>query len=122
MFFRRPLHSRLASICAFLALAVLLAAPFSGYAGVMPLPDDQPSVSSSGCCGSCPSEPPGTSPSSTDGCCAGESCCSACNTPLGTGLLLPAPTAFTGSLAGLEPFLQFPEVYLPIFVPPESLS
>lgn len=114
-------HSRLAAICAFLALTVLLAAPFSGYAQ-MAVPTDQPFMSSTGCCDNCPTELPGATPSSADGCCTGEGCCSACNTPLGSVLLLPALTTFTGSLAGLEPFLHFPEVYLPIFVPPESLS
>jgi len=57
----------------------------------------------------------------SNGCDSGCSCCSCCAfvAPYPAGLagrLIPAATSFSM----LEPFKRFPEVYLPIFVPPQK--
>ncbi|CAH2029901.1 hypothetical protein [Trichlorobacter ammonificans] len=69
-----------------------------------------------------PRYPPAEAPLPTDGCCAAEGCCSACSAPLGTRVLLPVVAPVVGRLAATDPLVLFPEVYLPIFVPPESRS
>lgn len=86
----------------------------------------QPSIAyqqatTDGCCGGCPAAPAGST-EPFNGCCPAEGCCSACNVPLAAAVLLPAANHATGRLRVLDPLLKFPEVYLPIFVPPENLS
>lgn len=59
----------------------------------------------------------------SDGCNSNCSCCSCCS------FFAPLPAGITGrrlqatvSFSMLEPFKRFPEVYLPIFVPPQNLG
>jgi len=114
-------YIRQASFCAFLALLVLLSAPFSASCQ-LPARQGQQFFISTGCCGGCPAKQAGTAEHTADGCCAVEHCCNACCAPLATPVQLPAIAPPTGCMVGFEPLLKFPEVYLPIFVPPESRS
>jgi hypothetical protein len=59
----------------------------------------------------------------SDGCNSNCSCCSCCSffAPLPTGIAW-RPLQATVSFSMLEPFKRFPEVYLPIFVPPQNLG
>ena len=74
-----------------------------------------------------PGEPASHCPCSdrhgSDGCNPSCSCCSCCS------FFAPPPTAIvwralqpSTSFSMLEPFKHFPEVYLPIFVPPQNQS
>ena len=74
-----------------------------------------------------PEEPdshcPCTDRHGSDGCSFNCSCCSCCSffAPLPTGIScrsIPPVTSFSM----IEPFKRFPEVYLPIFVPPQNRS
>jgi hypothetical protein len=59
----------------------------------------------------------------SDGCNPSCSCCSCCSffAPLPAGIAW-RPLEPVVSFSMLEPFKRFPEVYLPIFVPPQNLG
>ena len=59
----------------------------------------------------------------SDGCNSNCSCCSCCSfcAPLPAGVAW-RPLQAVVSFSMLEPFKRFPEVYLPIFVPPQNLD
>lgn len=107
---------------ALLALVMLLALPFAAFSKPAAAVPQTAAMAGAGCCGGCPTDLPAGAPVSPDGCGAAEGCCSACGVPLGTRVLLPERASATGRLAACDPLLQFPEVYLPIFVPPEGRS
>jgi hypothetical protein len=73
----------------------------------------------------CSSEPASHCPCSdrhgSDGCNPSCSCCSCCPccAPLSAGIAWRVAQP-TDSFSMLEPFKHFPEVYLPIFVPPQN--
>jgi len=60
----------------------------------------------------------------TDGCNPGCSCCSCCSfcAPLPARFAQLAVPPSTTSFSMREPLSHFPEVYLPIFVPPQNRS
>ena len=100
------------------SLGILLASPFNAFCQQTPVVEV---VVSGGCC--CPASTPAdeTAPSG-NGCCPSGACCSSCNVPLAGYVTLPEISLVSGRLIVAEPALMFPEVHLPIFVPPESSS
>jgi len=107
-------HIYLAVVIMLFAQLMLVSTAFAYQPSVA----DKP-LATDGCCGGCPTAPTeNTEP--FNGCCPAEGCCSACNAPLASAVLLPTANHVTGRLIFFEPQLHFPEVYLPIFVPPES--
>jgi hypothetical protein len=56
-----------------------------------------------------------------DDCCETTACACACHAPLAESIVLPLPSMVTVKFAALID-LSFPQVYLPIFVPPQNCA
>jgi len=103
-----------------LLIVIYLALPAANLAGAATLGVDLPSAqdtcstATTAPCGDCP-----CSDDQTSGCCDKAFCNCACHVPLSRGLRLTyAPMIAVQSF--LEPYWSLPQVYRPIFVPPQN--
>ncbi len=105
-----------ATLLTLLALASILLAPVAALSHNL-LPDAAVSMTA-GDCGGCHDDSQDTG---KDDCCT-TACACACHAPLTIkAVTLPVPVALTSCFASFNPHLP-PQVYLPIFVPPQNRS
>jgi len=112
-------------LIALLMISAYLLLPLDTFANLEPPFSPSPHNGTSLLETASPNHPASHSPCSdrhgTGGCTSTCSCCSCCSffAPLPTGVACRTmPPAMSFSM--LEPFKRFPEVYLPIFVPPQN--
>lgn len=105
-------------LSAVLALVCILLAPVAALSHQADLPLSSGSVVSSGCA-ACHDD--AGQASQSDDCDTGACCC-ACHAPLAiAAVAVPLPVAMASSFSVVTPSAP-PQVYLPIFVPPQNRS
>jgi hypothetical protein len=97
-----------------LALATILLAPVTAFSHGMP---DSAKMASLAVEDGCHDNADGHQ----DDCCETTACACACHAPLAGGIVLTLPVMDTPAFSASTD-LSFPQVYLPIFVPPQNCA